>query len=564
MLGPVASFLKIVPGKEEFAAVAEFALGSGTLDRFIVTNDSDSAVIRKLRSDAGCYQDCGIFQVAATSNRFSIPPKPNMEGIETVASVLTVENDIVFNCLVDNCRIETIGLARDRKDSENKLLVRNGNGSSIRGSIKKVYLPNGDNWTVKGGAFAVFSNEKRLRQTIGVDSSAAIEGAKAEEEAILHTLRLKEQEESKLQHDHTKSQREWNQAKKAVQKNDSYINDLSMKIDGLRQEIDASANFTVDTSEFEEMVQEAQDALASHVSDEQKYSSELESLHPKVLLVREKLDSWTLRNSKALEDVNAAENDLTQFLETQTQQMDQLEKKRRKLKTYQDNILKWQQDITQIENDREAALAKARIMQFRYNVRPIDDSDDENHVSDRSIKSEPTDEDLQAIPPQKAEREPKYYQVRMQKTKEKIEKESARRKVSREDASVAFERYKRAERELDAKMTDIENTEAKIKEMNLDVENRQARWEDFRGTLAKNIGLKFDQMLALNKYTGTLDFNHECHTLDLAVQKTTSVNASQSKDVKALRYVWGVFETQISVSALFSTPFITIYVPQWW
>lgn len=92
--------MKIIAGKEEFAEIAEHALGSA-LDKFVVTNDADSKVMRQIRQTAGCQQDCGVFRVSQ-SPRYKIPPPPAEDGMETVASVLAIEDDIIFNCLVDN------------------------------------------------------------------------------------------------------------------------------------------------------------------------------------------------------------------------------------------------------------------------------------------------------------------------------------------------------------------------------------------------------------------------------------------------------------------------------
>ena len=58
--GPIGSFLKIASGKEAFGKLAELGLGSGVLDRFIVTNDHDRKLLQNLRNQAGCNSDCGI------------------------------------------------------------------------------------------------------------------------------------------------------------------------------------------------------------------------------------------------------------------------------------------------------------------------------------------------------------------------------------------------------------------------------------------------------------------------------------------------------------------------
>jgi hypothetical protein len=44
----------MIPGKEEYAAVAESAMRSGSLDRFIVTNTEDRRAFQKIREQARC------------------------------------------------------------------------------------------------------------------------------------------------------------------------------------------------------------------------------------------------------------------------------------------------------------------------------------------------------------------------------------------------------------------------------------------------------------------------------------------------------------------------------
>eukprot|EP00957_Ditylum_brightwellii_P008086 613333-Ditylum_brightwellii.AAC.1 len=77
-----------------------------------------------------------------------------MDGIETVASVLSISDDLVFNCLVDIFRIDVKALATSKEESEEKLLIKESNGREfIRGGkVKEVFfLPNGDYWQVKNG-----------------------------------------------------------------------------------------------------------------------------------------------------------------------------------------------------------------------------------------------------------------------------------------------------------------------------------------------------------------------------------------------------------------------------
>jgi predicted nucleic acid-binding Zn-ribbon protein len=97
VIGPIGKFVKVAAGKENFAALAEHAMGQGMLDRFIVTCDDDRLLLNDIRRKAGCGKECGVFQQAPT-RRYSVPA-PAVEGTETVASVLSVSDELVFNCL---------------------------------------------------------------------------------------------------------------------------------------------------------------------------------------------------------------------------------------------------------------------------------------------------------------------------------------------------------------------------------------------------------------------------------------------------------------------------------
>lgn len=97
VVGPIGKYVKIAPGKEQFAVFAELALGYSTLDRFIVTNDEDRILVNEIRTKARCQRDCGLFQMNDLA-RFQVPPPPHAE-IETIASVLAISDDLVYNCL---------------------------------------------------------------------------------------------------------------------------------------------------------------------------------------------------------------------------------------------------------------------------------------------------------------------------------------------------------------------------------------------------------------------------------------------------------------------------------
>ena len=264
--GPVGMYLKIVNGKEKYAKIAEYAIGQGNLDRFIVTNQSDMQLMNKLRKDAGCgYRDCPLYQISprSTDEKYNTPAPPN--GVETVTSVVSVENAMVFNFLVDSCKIDESALADSKDDSENKLLNKDSSGKcSIRGKVKKVYcLPNGDFWQVNKGFLNITSNERPLKQTIGVDRSAAIDSAKHEMKAIQKELERNKREEATIEAELKKAKKEWNLRNKERATLSNNISNMEQLLEELKEEADASGEVpSIDTTEFENDITAAEDELS--------------------------------------------------------------------------------------------------------------------------------------------------------------------------------------------------------------------------------------------------------------------------------------------------------------
>ena len=77
--------------------------------------------------------------------------------------------------------------------SECALLVKDGQGChSLRGGkVREVFsLSHGDHWTVSNGHWALTSNDSKLKQTLGVDKSAAIAELQVERNQL--TVKLKD------------------------------------------------------------------------------------------------------------------------------------------------------------------------------------------------------------------------------------------------------------------------------------------------------------------------------------------------------------------------------------
>jgi chromosome segregation ATPase len=384
---------------------------------------------------------------------------------------------------------------------------------------------------------AAISNERKMRNTIGADRTAAIAEAKREAAQLQHELKLIRAEDAKLEQNHTKFQRQWNQAKRAMQQNDKRISDLVSNVDEIKLDIESTANVTIDTTESEEDVVQAESAVENLKESERQLAEQIGAYEPEIRDLKNRLDETVLRNSKIMEDIEAGTADIVSFTESQTQKKDQVEKKRRKLEQYQQTVAKHQEKCDALSTDRKIALETARKLQHRSNLRKQVSAEKEKGNSQVDLSAEPTQAETEALEPRQMEQKPEYYQARIDRLKDKIKMERQRRQVSTEDRTVAFEKYMRAMQDLKGKMLRVDEIDSKVDELGEDMKQRKKRWRQFRQHLDKKTGVKFDEMLSMNKYAGSLDFCHNNETLDLCVQKENANSVSQTKDVKALRYV---------------------------
>lgn len=524
--GPVGMYLKIVNGKEKYAKIAEYAIGQGNLDRFIVTNQSDMQLMNKLRKDAGCgYRDCPLYQISprSTDEKYNTPAPPN--GVETVTSVVSVENAMVFNFLVDSCKIDESALADSKDDSENKLLNKDSSGKcSIRGKVKKVYcLPNGDFWQVNKGFLNITSNERPLKQTIGVDRSAAIDSAKHEVEAIQRELERNKREEATIEAELKKAKKEWNLRNKERATLSNNISNMEQLLEELKEEADASGEVpSIDTTEFENDITAAEDEVDELKKKESAISQEIEELEPEVDELKKKLDETVARNGKILEDMDKVEAKLEDIIKGQNRRQEVADKARARVEDMEKAVAQQDEVIKERKEEVASALEKARRVQFAVTrEEKIFEAKAQNGgiVPDGINMDEPTDQDLESIEIVVPKHDVKKWKNKIDNTLKKIEKEKERKNLTESDPVVARDKYLRAKRDLDSKMTQIEAIEENVKLLRNDIKERKKRWIDFRSHIAQMTNISFDDFLNKKNSAGSVEFDHDNQQLNLIVQK---------------------------------------------
>jgi len=542
--GPVGMYVKVTPGKEKWAQIAELAAGFGALDRFIVTNQDDLKLMNKLRREVGCGpRDCALYRIhpRSTEEKYNVPAPP--EGVETITSVLSVENAMAFNFLVDNCSIDTSALADSKESSEKALLVSDGNGKRcIRGgTIRKVFVfPKGDHWQVdKAGNLSMMGNDRGMKQTIGVDRSAAIESAKHEMKAMQQELARNKSEEKAVKEASYKSKKLWNQAQKDHQKTSKNIEKMESVLDDLKAEAETSEEVpTIDTSDYEKDIQEAEASMQDLKEQEAAIVQEIHSLQPGVKDQRRQLDEITARNRRILDDMEKVDAKLEDIVKGQARRQEQVDKVKAKVQQVERGVEEQEGIVKEIKGKLGGALAGARKLQFDYHrdqkMFELKKENGGEIPPGEEVELEPTDEDLEEIETVEPPKESKHYKSKIQNKLKKIDQEIQRRNMTESDPAVARDKYFRAKKDLDSKMVQINAIERNCKALSKDLRQRKNRWRQFRGHIAEMTNIGFDEFLNKKGSAGEVEFDHDLGQLNLIVQKDNADSNSQTKDVKAL------------------------------
>lgn len=540
VVGPIGASITVVAGKEHLAAIAELALGTGVLDRFIVTNDDDRRLLQQIRQQAGCGpRDCNIFQMHL-GPRFNILPPP--DGVETVDTVLQVTDNLVYNCLVDNARIDQRALGTSKEASEATLLIERSGRSAIRGGvIVEVYtLPDGDSWKVDNGSIGMISNEKRLNRLIGVDKTAAIANAKEEMKVFQEELTDLKATQERLEKEHTDYKKLWNENKRERRDCLVEIEKLEERRGILKAEEEAAANSAQDTSEFEEDISTAQQTLLEWVQKKERIELEITELAPSAEGVKMRLHEVATRNQKVLADMQKNEDELSQYLSLLSQRNVQLEKRRAKIAMMHQAIDDQKATVAKKQGIRDIALRRARTMHVSREFARMQKHASQDALGPSPEYIEPTDMELEVVETKVVSNSVDSYARRIERQKAKIAQEMVRQQMTETNAETALDKYSRANKCLHGKLQQIDAINANIDLLQGDMKQRKKRWKQFRKHIVRMTNESFDEFLQKKGSSGELEFVHPTKdgeaqgTLNLVVQKDNEDPTSQTKDVKAL------------------------------
>lgn len=544
VVGPIGSCLKIMAGKEKLASLAELALGGGVLGRFIVTCDSDRNHFMQLRKEIGCgYRDCNVFQ-QSPSGRYNVHLPPS-ESVDTPLTVLSISNDLVFNCLVDNVRADQTAVMESKQAVEQILLENRGDASRIRGGqIKKChFLPDGDYYSVdRKGQANMYANEARMKQSIGVDKSDAIKEAISDEKLVSEDLATFKENLDALNKERMQYKIQWNNAHKSYKSLLKAIDKHQNTIDDIKADAESADNVTHDTTALEEDVKETEKECEEMGERADEIKRTIEDLKQPLNAIEANLKESNARNSKIDGECQDVRNQLEKIIQLEHAREDIIAKKTQKLEKMQQEVAKVLAACDECRKSQEQKMLKAQEMEYMIRKRlkrkekeraAMNDEDAAEDIGEVTVEDHEITPQ-QEIQPRSVRHDSKWYEDQINSGENKVNRLKERLNIQGRNPTVVRHQLKRAENDLKSKKEMVDRIEDNFESLSTDVKDRKKKWKAFRGTISNTTNMTFDNLLNKKGSSGQIDFQHKNRELLLCVQKDNQNQHTQTKDVKAL------------------------------
>jgi chromosome segregation ATPase len=254
--GPLGMHVKMKEGFERWGEALEKSLfNRGTLSSFVVTSTDDQRVLMKIFKSLG-----GQHNVVCQSQgaKYSVPP---IEGALTLCDALIVDSDLVFNCIVDQAKIDQTIMVVDEEEVKKHIECHNGLNRFRDSRVKKAITAKGTRIEIRMGNQASQLDMAPFKRLLVADQRELLAGL---------TERISERKvalrEAKGQQ--TTLYDRLNVLQSVLKKSDEELHAIGSKIrhdskrkGELRAEIADNQASNIDTTNLEEEKDELQDAL---------------------------------------------------------------------------------------------------------------------------------------------------------------------------------------------------------------------------------------------------------------------------------------------------------------
>jgi len=515
-VGPIGLHIKVKDGKQEWGGSVENAIGS-ILSGFIVTNHEDRRVLQDIMRR--CGTQASVFTLPAGQRRHTLRPPEcsnphNGVAFVMLADCIAVDNDLVWNCLVDWARMDGSAFTRTMKEAETLA----GSGRRFPPPMKSVYDCEGWLTEYKSGSSIQRSVEYGNgrggtgRRRLGLDVSVMrtnlqrelglvkeeLERARKEAGGCERRVQALERKLKELKAELRREEEKGEKVQDSIREVGEAIRDATdmkeskVDFDGLQREIDA----------YSEQVKELQTRQAEEMEEMERLEEELRPLAEREAnekKIMKNLEKEVVQDQKRIEDGLMAIDEKEAACKKLEMGLLKAEEMGRKL----------QKALVQATGEVEEAMELVRT--YTRNALGEDwDGEDVVPSSTREQLSKTLKEKERGLVLARAQHQ------------------------MRDTVAIVRQKAQNAREAYVGKKKQIEELERNMLKLQQGMERRKTKLKGFRKYIVRRADQAFDRVLQHKGQSGTLSFNHKTKELGIEVQKDARDETTTSKNVREL------------------------------
>ncbi|KAL4165484.1 hypothetical protein KRP22_014194 [Phytophthora ramorum] len=502
-IGPLGLHVKLPERFMHFALAIEVAL-KGTLGSYLVVNGQDKHLLDDLKRQAHCPQNqANIIISQRTGRRYgNLRLAEGDLAAHAICNILEVNDDEVFNALIDVCSSESKLLFDDRQTAEESVLSGSSGNFRMARFASEVYLPSGDKFVVRSGNLAFIANKGNRRSSIICqDVEGEIRELEQKLDYLQGNLEVLRRDESQLRRDREDFRRQMKQQNDRIDYLSRRFNQKRAELHSLEEELsDDLQQHTLDTSVLEDEVRGVQDELEDFHRREQELNDILSKSNPDLEGQLHELEELDAMEKKIAGEMNEYQVDADAIYKHLSEMKVQEMTCQREASTLREIVLHMEDELAALHEECEEARQKAQQHCERVAV---------THSHD-------------------------YYGKRLTDIKRQIDHERSRFQGMdlgelKDDMEAKKIKYK-------SKKTNFDKFRDNLERIRSMLEERKRVWQILRKEIAHRTSMGFNKYMCLNNFAGKLKFRHDDQRLDIAVLQNEkgASRASQVTDMKEL------------------------------
>jgi len=495
-IGPLGSMIKLKDKK--WAIAVEQCLG-GTIGAYACHDNHDMLLLKQIFKKNSRGNMPAIVVCKFADHLFDVS-RNKPQNYTAVMDALVIENHIVANTLIDQCRIESVLLFDNAVEAQN--VIWQERPPSVKALTKEGHQILG------GRSSQYYPSNKTSARYLQVDIGASIRHC--EEELIKaqrHHRDLKEQETA-LQQEITRDKNEKNLTHKKCMAEQDVINAIEMEL------------------------QELNNYEAEKPPDVAALEAELEEYEVKLKTFTENIEIQKRQVQQITNEYHAEYTVYNEFVDKLQAKLDEFEKLGNESDDLDNKVNEVKSHILHYEGKLNESLLK--INKAKKDHEALQKEYELNH-SQAKLYCEEVE----------VKEAPNKLQSKIAAKQKRIDREES----SRGKCEEIVEKYQQVLKRYQETKELIEQHQRFLRCIEKALDRRARRYEKFQKSLTDRARLHFDMLLSQRGYVGKMRINHEEETLTIQVNVENAKGAS-TKDSKSLSGGERSFSTICFIMAL--------------